>query len=115
MLSRAQAHQLFGQALSEFAPDWKPAADLVEVTVHDPHHWLSGIGTFGVMLQHRTTGALKILGRREGAGPGASYHRGISFLVLEAYGERNVDPIFRYLQEVGVASPARSLGALRTA
>jgi hypothetical protein len=115
MLTRADAHQLFCQALSEFAPDWQPAGELVEVTVHDPHHWLSGIGTFGAMLQHRATGTVKVLGRREGAGPGASYHRGISFLVLEAYAERNTDPIQRYLQEVGVAAPVRSLSALRTA
>jgi hypothetical protein len=115
MLSRAHAHQLFCQALSEFAPDWTPATETDEVTVHVPHHWLSGIGTFGVMLQHRATGARKILGRRDGGGPGATYHRGISFLILEAYAERNTDPILRYLQEIGAAPPARSLTALRTA
>jgi hypothetical protein len=115
MLSSALAHQLLVQALSEFAPDWRAVTETVEVTVHVPHHWLSGIGTFGVMLQHRATGALKVLGRREGAGPGATYHRGISFLILEAYAERNIDPILRYLQEIGVAPRARSLTALRTA
>jgi hypothetical protein len=115
MLSRAHAQELFCQALAEFAPDWKPAGELVEITVHDPHHWLSGIGTFGVMLQHRGSGAVKMLGRRVGAGPDASYHRGISFLVLEAYGERNTDPIQRYLGEVGLAPAARSLRDVRTA
>jgi hypothetical protein len=102
--------------LGEFAPDWQVVGEVTEVTVHDPEHWLSGNGTFGVMLQHRATGRLKILGRRAGAGPGASYHRGISFVLLQAYAQRNMDPIRRYLNEVGVAScHPRSAAALRSA
>lgn len=111
MLPRDEAQGLFGRALTEFSPDWDPVGQLTEVTTRDPEHWLSGIGTFGIMLQHRSTGALKVLGRRAGAGPGATYHRGISFLVLEAYSQRNTDPIRRYLEEIGLASrhasPAR--------
>lgn len=114
MLTREQAQRLFLRALAEFAPDWEPVGEMIEVTVRDPEHWLSGVGTFGIMLQHRRTGAIKVLGRRAGAGPNATYHRGISFLVLEAYADRNVDPIRRYLQEVGL-SPIRPLSALRTA
>lgn len=109
MLSRDEAQEIFRRVLTEFAPEWEPIGPLTEVTTRDPHHWLSGIGTFGVMLQHRGTGAIKSLGRREGAGPGVTYHRGVSFVVLEAYGERNTDPIRRYLEEIGVAQrPARS-------
>lgn len=102
MLPRQDAQELFHRALAEFAPGWEPVGELTEVTTRDPEHWLSGIGTFGVMLQHRDTGILKVLGRRAGAGPGATYHRGISFLVLEAYGQRNTDPIRRYLEETGL-------------
>jgi hypothetical protein len=115
MLSREEAENLFHRVLAEFAPDWGSMGPLSEVTTRDPQHWLSGIGTFGAMIQHRGTGAVKVLGRRAGAGPGVSYHRGVSFLVLQAYSERNTDPIRRYLEEIGVAAPGRSLSALRTA
>ncbi len=104
MLPRPEAQGLFSRALTEFSPGWEPVGELTEVTTRDPEHWLSGIGTFGIMLQHRDTGALKVLGRRAGAGPEATYHRGISFLVLEAYDQRNTDPIRRYLEEIGLAS-----------
>lgn len=104
MLARQDAQQLFLRVLSEFAPEWDMDGELAEVTIRDADHWLSGIGTFGVTLRHRKTGAIKVLGRRGGLGANATYHRGISFLVLEAYADRNTDPIRRYLQEVGVAS-----------
>ncbi len=103
MVPREEASRLFALALKEFAPDWEIVDALTEVTIRDRHHWMSGIGTFGATLRHRVTGAVKILGRRAGGAAGASYHRGISFLVLEAYNERNTDPMWRYLQEVGVA------------
>lgn len=103
MLAREDAQRLFLRVLSEFAPEWELVGDVGEVTIRDPEHWLSGIGTFGVTVRHRRTGALKVLGRRAGLGTEVSYHRGISFLVLEAYADRNTDPIRRYLQEVGVA------------
>jgi hypothetical protein len=103
MLPREEAEPLFARALAELASDWEMVGGLVEVNIREPNHWLSGIGTFGATLRHRATGAIKVLGRRSGSEPGATYHRGISFLVLEAYAERNTDPIRRYLEEVGVA------------
>lgn len=104
MLPREDAHRLLTLALTEMAPDWELIGECVEVTVRDPDHWLSGIGTFGALLRHRATGVVKVLGRRAGREPNATYHRGISFLVLEAYGERTLDPIRRYLEEVGLAT-----------
>jgi hypothetical protein len=116
MLSRHDADRMFRSILGEFAPDWHPVGEITEVTVRDPEHWLSGNGTFAVMLQHRASGGLKVLGRRAGAGPGATYHRGISFAVLQAYGDRNMDPVRRYLDEIGLAPyHQRSSAVLRTA
>lgn len=100
MLTGPEAQRLLTSALEEFAPDWAVAGSVAPVSIREPDPWLSGVGTFGVTLRHRTTGAVKVLGRRGGAGPGAEYHRGISFLVLEAYRQRNTDPIRRYLAEV---------------
>lgn len=118
MLTRDEAHGLLRRALEEFAPDWDSMGPVNEVTTRDPDNWLSGIGTFGVMLQHRRSGTVKVLGRRAGSVSGSrvSYHRGISFVVLQAYGERNTDPLRRYLDEIGIAPhPASSVSALRTA
>lgn len=105
MLPRDSAHDLLVRALAEFAPEWEPATEVVEVTIRDPNHWLSGIGTFGATLRSRATGEIKVLGRRGAPDTATTYHRGISFLVLEAYAERNLDPIRRYLQEIGIAPP----------
>jgi hypothetical protein len=115
MLSCLDADRMFRTILGEFAPEWHPVGEVSEVTVRDPEHWLSGHGTFGVMLQHRASGHLKVLGHRAGAGPGATYHRGISFAVLEAYGQRNMDPIRRYLDEIGLTPYQQHRAALRTA
>ncbi len=119
MISRDDARRLLRLALEEFAPQWEICADPKPVTIQDPHHWLSGIGTFGVTLCERTTGTMKVLGRRSGPEEGATFHRGISVLVLEAYGDGSSDPIRRYLQEIGAAGttfpPRRpSKSALRT-
>jgi hypothetical protein len=106
MLPRDQALALLRAALREFAPEWDVVGECAEVTLRDPDHWLSGIGTFGGTLRHAPTGALKVFGRRAGGEPGAAHHRGLSFLVLEAYGERNTDPIRRYFDELGLLAPA---------
>jgi hypothetical protein len=103
MISRDEARRLLRQALEEFAPQWEIVADPAEVTIRDPHHWLSGIGTFGAKLRERTTGSVKVLGRRTGSEEGATFHRGISGLVLEAYLDGSSDPIRRYLHEIDVA------------
>ena len=110
MVPGEDAQRLFELALREFAPDWEISAKLVEVTLRDPHHWLSGIGTFGATLRHRTTGTVKVLGRRAGPEEGATFHRGISFVILEAYIERSIDPIWRYLQEIGIAQKVAPRG-----
>jgi len=102
MISQDEARRLLQLALEEFAPQWEIRADPIPVTIQDPHHWLSGIGTFGVTLRERATGTMKILGRRGGPEESATFHRGISGLVLEAYGDGSSDPIRRYLQEIGV-------------
>jgi hypothetical protein len=119
MISRDEARRLLQLALDEFAPQWKISADPIEMTIRDPHHWLSGIGTFGVTLRDRATGATKVLGRRSGPEAAATFHRGLSGLVLEAYGDGSRDPIRRYLQEIGVAeatvaSRLFALGSART-
>ena len=103
MISRDEARRLLQLALDEFASQWEISADPTEVTIRDPHHWLSGIGTFGVSLRERTTGSVKVLGRRTGPEAGATFHRGISGMVLQAYLEGSTDPIRRYLGEIGVA------------
>lgn len=108
MLLREDAERLLGLALQEFAPDWEIIGPVTEVTIRDANHWLSGIGTYGTTLRNRRTEAIKVLGRRGGEEP-ASYHRGISYLVLEAYGDRNTDPIWRYLQELSVAESTPGL------
>lgn len=117
MLHREQAQALLEAALREFAPDWDVTAGCTEVTLRNPDHWLSGIGTFGCTLTNRATGSVKVLGRRGGGAPGTAYHRGMSFLVLEAYADRNTDPIRRYLDEVGIVPllpPPRPLVQFRT-
>jgi hypothetical protein len=103
MLPQPEAQRLFDHALAEFAPDWEAIVDVKPITIRDRDAWLSGIGTFGVTLRHRPSGAIKVLGRRSGDVQAATYHRGISFLVLQAYGERNTDPIRRYMEEIGLA------------
>ena len=112
MISRDEARRLFQLALEEFAPQWEICTNPSPVTIQDPHHWLSGIGTFGVTLRDRATGTMKVLGRRSGPEAGATFHRGISGLVLEAYGDGSRDPIRRYLHEIGAAGatvpPGRS-------
>ena len=57
MISRVEARRLLQEALEEFAPRWEISADPIEMTIRDPYHWLSGIGTFGVTLRDRATGA----------------------------------------------------------
>jgi hypothetical protein len=104
VLSCEEAHRTFADALQEFAPDWEPLGDFRELTARDPDNWTSGMATFGTTVRHRMTGRLKVLGRRRGTERDATYHRGVSFLVLEAYRQRTTDPIRRYIEEVGLAA-----------
>ncbi len=104
MLCREDADRLLTMALREMAADWELQGPCAELSIRDPLAWVSGMGTFGATLRHRSTGSLKVLGRKAGPEPNASFHRGISFLVLEAYAARNLDPIRRYFDEVGLAT-----------
>jgi hypothetical protein len=105
MLLPEQVQRLFQLALVEFAPDWEINSACTELSLHKAEHWASGLGTFGLVLHNRASGATKILGRRTGELPHASYHRGISYRVLEAYADRITDPIRRYFEEIGVVAP----------
>lgn len=102
MISREDARRAFGLALRDLAPRWEVCVDLTEVTIRDPHHWLSGVGTFGATLRDPASGRLKVLGRRHGPEEGATFHRGVSGLILEAYLNGTVDPVWRYLAEIDV-------------
>jgi hypothetical protein len=106
MLLPEQVQRLFQLALVEFAPDWELAGPCSELSLHNAEHWVSGLGTFGLVIRNRVTGGAKVLGWRKGELPRATYHRGISYRVLEAYADRITDPIRRYLEEVGVVAPA---------
>ena len=105
MLLPEQVQRLFQLALVEFAPDWEIAGVATELSLHNPDHWVSGLGTFGLILRNRATGRIRVLGWRTGEIPKATYHRGISYRVLEAYADRITDPVRRYLEEVGVTVP----------
>ena len=106
MLLPEQVQRLFQLALVEFAPDWEIAGQSAELSLHSPEHWVSGIGTFGLILRSRGTGTVKVLGWRTGKIKNATYHRGVSYRVLEAYADRITDPIRRYFEEIAVtASP----------
>jgi len=103
MLSVDQAVAIFGRALAEFAPDWEIAHGW-EVNQRNPDEWPSGLGTFGFIIRHAPSGMARILGKRKGHAPNASFHRGISFRVLEAYQGGFIEPMVRYLAEIGVTA-----------
>lgn len=105
MLLPEQVQRLFQLALVEFAPDWEIAGESAELSLHNPEHWVSGLGTFGLILRSRGTGSVKVLGWRTGEIKNATYHRGISYRVLEAYADRITDPIRRYFEEIGIVTP----------
>lgn len=105
MLLPEQVQRLFQLALVEFAPDWEIAGVVAELSLHNPEHWVSGLGTFGLILRSRVTSGVKVLGWRGGEIPNAAYFRGISYRVLEAYADRITDPIRRYFEEIGIMAP----------
>ncbi len=106
MLLPEQVQRLFQLALVEFAPDWEIAGESAELSLHNPEHWVSGLGTFGLIVRSRGTGSVKVLGWRTGEIKNATYHRGVSYRVLEAYADRITDPIRRYFEEIGVVTPS---------
>lgn len=109
-MDRRQAHRLIELAVSEFAPDWEVVGDCEPLSLRGPNDWMSGTASFGVTLRNRRSGDVRAVGRRQGGPPGASYHRGLSVRVVEAYAERNTDPMWRFLQEIGVAPVSRGSG-----
>jgi hypothetical protein len=110
MINLDKAQRLIEMAVAEFAPEWEVVGDCTELTVREPDDWMSGSGSYGVTLRNRATGALKLVGKRRAQHGTAGCSRGVSFRVLEAYGERNTDPIVRFLQEIGLAHGARHRG-----
>ena len=108
MLLPEQAQRLFQLALAEFAPDWEIAGVCTELSLHKSEHWASGLGTFGLVLRNRMSGGAKVLGWRNGEPSNATYHRGISHRILEAYADRIADPIRRYFEEIGIVTAPES-------
>ena len=107
MLLPEQVQRLVELALAEFAPEWQVTGLCSELSLHNHDHWVSGLGTFGLILRNRHSRSAKVLGWRSGDFRGASYHRGISYRVLEAYADRITDPIRRYFEEIGLMMPGR--------
>jgi hypothetical protein len=108
MLLPEQVQRLVELALAEFAPEWQVTGLCSELSLHNPDHWVSGLGTFGLILRNRESRSAKVLGWRSGDFRSATYHRGISYRVLEAYADRITDPIRRYFEEIGLLMPGRS-------
>src|SRR5439155_692640 len=88
MLLPEQVQRLVELALAEFAPEWQVTGLCSELSLHNPEHWVSGLGTFGLILRNRQNRSAKVLGWRSGDFRSATYHRGISYRVLEAYADR---------------------------
>src|SRR5438132_13617723 len=102
MLLPEQVQRLVELALAEFAPEWQVTGLCSELSLHNPEHWVSGLGTFGLILRNRQNRSAKVLGWRSGDFRSATYHRGISYRVLEAYAVRITDPISRFFDAIGL-------------
>lgn len=100
MFTVEQASTIFGRGLAEFAPDWE-ITHSCEVNQGNPDEWPSGLGTFGFIIRHEPSGISKILGKRKDRLSDASFHRGVSFRILEAYEGGFTEPLSRYLIEIG--------------
>lgn len=102
---RLDSQRLLEAAVREFSADWEVVGECAPVVLSDASQWPSSARSFQATLRHRTTGAQKVLGRRTAADAAVSCHRGLAYLVLQAYAERNTDPIRRYFDEIGIATP----------
>src|SRR5262249_39725366 len=107
MLLPEQVQRLVELALAEFAPEWQVTGLCSELNLPNPHHWVPGLGTFGLWRATRRNRPGKVLGWRSGDFRSAPYHRGISYRVLEAYAARITDPIRRYFEEIGLVIPGK--------
>ena len=103
---RLDSRRLLEAAVREFSAEWEVVGDCSPVNLTDANQWPSSSRSFRVTLRHRTTGAQKVLGQRTVADTSASCHRGLAYLVLRAYAERNTDPIRRYFDEIGISTPS---------
>ena len=103
---RLDSRRLLEAAVREFSAEWEVVGDCSPVNLTDANQWPSSSRSFRVTLRHRTTGAQKVLGQRTVADAAASCHRGLAYLVLRAYAERNTDPIRRYFDEIGISTPS---------
>ena len=98
MLLPEQVQRLVELALAEFAPEWQVTGLCSELSLHN-----------------RQNRSAKVLGWRSGDFRSATYHRGISYRVLEAYADRITDPIRRYFEEIGLMMPGRVAPRAQTA
>lgn len=103
MLAQADFERALALALGELAPEWTIVGDCAPVDPFDPGHWGSGSRSFQATLRHQVTGHLKVLGRRVADEPGASLHPAVALSVIGAYRHGNIEPLRRYLEEIGVA------------
>src|SRR5262249_56145056 len=99
MLLPEQVQRLVELALAEFAPEWQVTGLCSELNLHNPEHWVSGLGTFGLVLRNRKSRAAKVLGWRTGDFRSPSYHPGTSDPRLETYAHPIPDPILPSLQQ----------------
>src|SRR5215831_4797224 len=60
MLLPEQVQRLVELALAEFAPEWQVTGLCSELNLHNPDHWVSGLGTFGLVLRNRKTRIAKV-------------------------------------------------------
>jgi hypothetical protein len=104
MLAQADFQRALALALGEFAPAWTIVGECSAVDRFDASHWGSGPQSFQVMLRHRVTGHLKVLGRRVSYEPTASVHPAVALSLIGAYRHGNPEPIRRYFEEIGVAA-----------
>src|SRR5207245_6338360 len=102
MLLPEQVQRLVELALAEFAPEWQVTGLCSELSLHNPEHWVSGLGTFGLILRNRQNRSAKVLGWRSGDFRSATYHRGISCRVLEAYAGRSTDRMRRPVEHISI-------------
>src|SRR5690349_181985 len=61
MLLPEQVQRLVELALAEFAPEWQVTGLCSELSLHNPDHWVSGLGTFGLILRNRNSRSAKVL------------------------------------------------------
>src|SRR2546426_1482909 len=100
MLLPEQVQRLVELALAEFAPEWQGTGLCSELSLHNPDHWVSGLGTFGLILRNRQSRSAQVLRWRSGDLRSATHHRRISYRGLETDADPITDPIRPHFQEI---------------